>query len=199
MFLPNGSPAGRATDHPAATKSTAGGHAPPRPLGHVPVEYFCISVGSSIPTVPPHGSSKWITDASPPLEVGWYGSWFRTFRTHVRTAGSSSISLWLVLQVPPASLRTRTCPIPPFGGSVRSHPPSTARAVAAARAAAVAATRGVAVAGKSERQEAWGAEQQQRVATALGPTQHVPPASGSISTGPITFQPVLRPGYLVSG
>mmetsp|Transcript_20357 Transcript_20357/g.43978 ORF Transcript_20357/g.43978 Transcript_20357/m.43978 type:complete len:200 (+) Transcript_20357:324-923(+) len=159
MFLPNGSPAGRATDHPAATKSTAGGHAPPRPLGHVPVEYFCISVGSSIPTVPPHGSSKWITDASPPLEVGWYGSWFRTFRcrtfrTHVRTAGSSSISLWLVLQVPPASLRTRTCPIPPFGGSVRSHPPSTARAAAAvaartaavaARAAAVAATRGAVV------------------------------------------------------
>mmetsp|Transcript_16959 Transcript_16959/g.33855 ORF Transcript_16959/g.33855 Transcript_16959/m.33855 type:complete len:200 (-) Transcript_16959:420-1019(-) len=159
MFLPNGSPAGRATDHPAATKSTAGGHAPPRPLCHVPVEYFCISVGSSIPTVPPHGSSKWITDASPPLEVGWYGSWFRTFRcrtfrTHVRTAGSSSISLWLVLQVPPASLRTRTCPIPPFGGSVRSHPPSTARAAAAvaartaavaARAAAVAATRGAVV------------------------------------------------------
>mmetsp|Transcript_4677 Transcript_4677/g.10138 ORF Transcript_4677/g.10138 Transcript_4677/m.10138 type:complete len:149 (-) Transcript_4677:194-640(-) len=89
MFLPNGSPAGRATDHPAATKSTAGGHAPPRPLCHVPVEYFCISVGSSIPTVPPHGSSKWITDASPPLEVGWYVLPLPLFCTFEQVPGSA--------------------------------------------------------------------------------------------------------------
>mmetsp|Transcript_16962 Transcript_16962/g.33868 ORF Transcript_16962/g.33868 Transcript_16962/m.33868 type:complete len:241 (-) Transcript_16962:454-1176(-) len=116
MFLPNGSPAGRATDHPAATKSTAGGHAPPRPLCHVPVEYFCISVGSSIPTVPPHGSSKWITDASPPLEVGWYGTYLVVFFFVPHVPCSSAAARFSSVR----SVRTR--PMANFRGFC-SHPP----------------------------------------------------------------------------